>query len=221
MDRPTRLTSKGPVGGPSPESLTGLDAPSSSGDASGMGQSSTSDATTENLNQEAKKLLDRADILVERFRDLSEALANLRDFLPEEVSGRASDMKERVDAMIADLKDIRSEIRERGALETFRGVLEDYSEIAQAISAKAESLRSSGGASESAPDIPTEASSDASGGTATALMFFGGAALTAWFLFRESGGKGQKGEEAGNDQQSPGDVVPAEGALIGQFNDLN
>jgi len=217
MDRPTRLTTEGTVGGPAPESLTGLDAPSSSGDSGGMGQSSTSEATTESLNREAKQLLDRADILVDRFKDLSEALANLRDFLPENVSGRASEMKERVDAMISDLKSIRNEIRQEGALDTFRGVLEDYADIAQGISAKAEALRSSGGSSEAAPDIPTETSADASGGTATALMFFGGAALTAWFLFRESGGKGQKSEEAGNQQQSPGDVAPADGALIGQF----
>lgn len=217
MGRPTRLTSDGPVGGPSRDSLTGLDAQPAGNSDSGMGQSSTSEATSESLNQEAKQLLDRADILVDRFKDLSEALANLRDFLPEDVSGRASEMKERVDAMIADLKDIRQEIRQEGALDTFRGVLEDYADIAQGISAKAEALRSSGGSSESAPNIPTEASSDTSGGTATALMFFGGAALTAWFLFRESGGKGQNSDEAGNEQQSPGDVAPAGGALIGQF----
>mgnify|MGYP000255787658 CR=1 FL=1 len=126
-------------------------------------------------------------------------------------------MKERVDRMIADLKDIRDEIRQQGALDTFQGVLEDYSEIAQGIAAKADALRSTGGASESTPKIPEEGAQEATGGTATALMFFGGAALTAWFLFRESGSQGDSSNEAGNQQQSPGDVVPAGGALVGQF----
>lgn len=218
MARPTRLTSEGPVGGPASRSLTGLDGTSTSGGEGSRGSSDAPEVTSESLSQEAKQLLDRADVLTERFRDLSEALADLRDFLPEDASGRASEIKERVDAMIADLKDIREEIRQKGALDTFRGLLEDYAEIAQGLSARAESLRSSGGSSDSAPKIPQEAGPSPSGGTATALMFFGGAALTAWFLFRESGGKGQdSSEEAGNEQESPGDVAPAGGALIGQF----
>lgn len=213
MPSVTRLTSRGPVGGPDRESLTGMEASSTSESDGG----DTSEVTTQNLNQEAKELLDRADILIGRFEDLSEALVKLKRFLPEEVSGRAAQMKDRVDSMISDLKDIRQEIRKEGALDVFRGVIEDYSDIAQGISAKAQALRTSGGDTESAPNIPTEASSDATGGTATALMFFGGAALTAWFLFRESGGSGQTDDEAGNQQQTPGDVAPAGGALIGQF----
>lgn len=215
METPTRLTSSGPVGGPTRESLTGRE-PSGIEEGSGLSQSD-SGPTRADLSDETKALLDRVDILIERFRDLSASLAKLADFLPEEVSGQATRMRERVDSMIEDLKQLRQEVRQEGALQVFRDVVSDYSDIAQSIATRAQSLRTTGGNGETAPTVPTEASSDATGGTATALMFFGGAALTAWFLFRESGQGDDENGEAGNQTQSPGDVAPAGGALIGQF----
>jgi hypothetical protein len=189
------------------------------------------------LTEEAKALLDDIDILIERLGDLSASLSSLEEYLPGEASSQAARLRGRVETITDGLKELRGEIRSEGTVQTVHELLvEDYRDIAQSIAASAESLRSigpSGGSSpgeappselatskspssEPAPTNSMDDDSDQAGGTATALMFFGGAALTAWFLFKESGGSDGEDGEA-DDGQGPGDVVPAEGALIGQY----
>jgi len=239
-ERPTRLTSSGPVGGPCRESLTGQ-APPSDSEGSAPTADSKQETSVSDLTEEAKALLDDIDILIERLGDLSGSLSRLEEYLPGEASSQAARLRDRVETITDGLKELRGEIRSEGTVQTVHELLaEDYRDIAQSIAASAESLRSigpSGGSSpgealpselatskssptEPAPTNsvdtnPMEERSDQAGGTATALMFFGGAALTAWFLFKESGGSDEEDGEA--DGQGPGDVVPAEGALIGQY----
>jgi len=231
METPTRLTSGGPVGGPSRESLTGRD-PSSGSSSAGSGgggapeaaqgpaQGDPAPATGAELSEEAKGLLDRADILIHRFSDLSGSLSDLADYLPEGRAGTAAQMQERVRWMIDDLRQIKGEIREDGPRGVYEDVIDDYSDIAQTIAARAQSLRSVGAGSSSEPSGGAESGqlgageedgSGSGGPAATTLMVVGGAALTAWVLFRGSG----SGQATGG-RQSPGEVVPAGGALIGQ-----
>jgi len=178
--------------------------------------------------------------LIERLGDLSGSLSGLEDYLPGAASSQATRLRERVENVTGDLRQLREEIRSGGAAQNLHELLvEDYRDIAQSIAAQAESLRSVGisdkssdGPSPDGPssselaspnemESPSGAQSNATGGTATALMFFGGAALTAWFLMKESGqtDKNQTGSNREDDDepQSPGDVVPAQGALIGQY----
>jgi len=184
--------------------------------------------------------LDDIDILIERLGDLSGSLSRLEEYLPGEASSQAARLRDRVETITDGLKELRGEIRSEGTVQTVHELLaEDYRDIAQSIAAQAESLRSVGisdkssdGPSPDGPssselaspnemESPSGAQSNATGGTATALMFFGGAALTAWFLMKESGqtDKNQTGSNREDDDepQSPGDVVPAQGALIGQY----
>jgi hypothetical protein len=182
------------------------------------------------LSEDAKGLLDRADILINRFSELSGSLSDLADYLSRDgVSQNGADaaaqMQERVRWMTDDLRQIKREIREDGAQGVYEDLIDDYSDIAQTIAARAQSLRSSGGSPSSEPSEgpgsgqlgsgDREGSSGSGGSAATALMVVGGAALTAWVLFRESG-SGQDTEQAAGGRQSPGEVVPAGGALIGQ-----
>jgi hypothetical protein len=177
------------------------------------------------LSEEAKGLLDRADILIHRLSDLSGSLSDLADYLPEGRAGTAAQMQERVRWMIDDLRQIKGEIREDGPRGVYEDVIDDYSDIAQTIAARAQSLRSVGAGSSSEPSGGTgsgqlgagegEGGSGSGGPAATTLMVVGGAALTAWVLFRGSG-SGQDTGQATGGRQSPGEVVPAGGALIGQ-----
>jgi len=245
METPTRLTSTGPVGGPNRESLTGRD-PSSGSSTTGSGggapeaaqgpaQGDPAPATGAELSEEAKGLLDRADILIHRFSDLSGSLSDLADYLPEGRAGTAAQMQERVRWMIDDLRQIKGEIREDGPRGVYEDVIDDYSDIAQTIAARAQSLRSVGAGSSSEPSEGTpsggtglgqlgageeEDGSGSGGPAATTLMVVGGAALTAWVLFRGSGSGQDTGQATGGQatggRQSPGEVVPAGGALIGQ-----
>jgi hypothetical protein len=119
-----------------------------------------------------------------------------------------------------DTENLRREIAQEGALPALKGALRDYEDIAESISATAQSLRSAveGGAGtedSSAPDPESSASAPVGGGTATALMIFGGIALTGWAITRESGSSSDE-EDSGPEEESGG-ILPAGGALIGQY----